>query len=85
MKKKKKSIPNLIKILILIIAILLVLVAYAFIVKPVINGMVVNAYNEGIQSAITEVFKRAAACQQVPLIVGNKTRIVIDLSCMQIQ
>ncbi len=37
----------------------------------------------GYQQAIVEIAQKAEACQQVPLVIGNKTVNVFAIKCLQ--
>ncbi len=83
MKEKKDKTRLVIGILILVIVVLLVVVAYAFIAKPVINGLVIQGYNQGAQDVIVQIAQQATTCQQVPLRIGNQTINIVAVECLQ--
>lgn len=83
MKIKDKK-DALILILSIVSLLLLLVVAYTFLVKPVLNGLVTKGQNEGVQYAVTTIVQQAATCQQpVPLTVGNQTINLVALECYQ--
>jgi len=71
------------KILLLIISILIIFIVYAFVVKPVISGYIINAQNQGYASAIVSIMQQSSQCQQVPLTFGNQTMNIIWVECLQ--
>ena len=75
----------LVPILIVIIVILVGVILYALVIKPAINGYMVNAQNQGIQYAIYSIMQQAVQCQPsgVPLIFGNQTINIIAIECLQ--
>ncbi len=85
MKEKKKKTGLIIGILILVIIVLLVVIAYAFVVSPKINGMVIQGYNKGFEDTIVQIAQTAGypSCQQVPLKIGNQTVNLIAVECLQ--
>ncbi len=83
MKEKRDKTGLVIKILILVIIVLLVVIAYVFIAKPVINGLVIQGYNQGAQDVIVQIAQQSATCQQVPLRIGNQTINIVAVECLQ--
>ena len=75
----------LIAVLIAVIVILLGIVLYAFVIKPTINGYVVQGQNEGLEFAVVSIMQRAAppTCKTVPLFYNNQTINVISVECLQ--
>ncbi len=72
-------------VLILVIVILLGVIAYAFVLRPALNGYTIKSQNEGIQYAVFTIMKQAATCQQVPLTFQNQTMNIIWVDCLQQQ
>lgn len=72
-------------ILIAVIVILLGIIAYAFVLKPVINGYVIKTQSDGIQYAVYSIMQQAAKCPTtgVPLTFGNVTMNIVALECYQ--
>jgi hypothetical protein len=83
MKEKKDKTKFVMGVLISIIIILLVVIAYVFIGKPVINGLVIQGYNQGAQDVIVQIVQQAGTCQQVPLRIGNQTMNIVAVECLQ--
>ncbi len=81
MAKNKKDI--LIFVLIGIIMLMLVFIAYIFLVKPAISGLVVEGQNQGIQYTILSIMQQAATCQEVPLTFGNQTINIVAVDCIK--
>jgi hypothetical protein len=81
----EKSAKVLIGILVAVIAILLVIVLYTFVVKPKLNGYVVQGQNEGFEFAVVSIMQRAAPpnCQTVPLFYQNQTINLVSVECLQ--
>lgn len=82
MKEKRNKTGLVIGILILVIIVLLVVVAYAFIARPAINGLVVQGYNQGAQEVIIQIAQLANTCQVVPLTLGNQTINIVAVECL---
>ena len=76
---------TLVMVLVAIIVILLAIVVYAFVVRPTINGYVVNGQNQGVELAVVSIMQRAAPpnCQVVPLTYQNQTVNVVAVECLQ--
>ncbi len=74
----------LILILILIIVVLAGILAYIFILKPTINGYVIQGQNEGFEVAVVSIMQRAAppSCQVVPLFYNNQTVNIVSVECL---
>jgi flagellar basal body-associated protein FliL len=72
-------------ILILVIVVLLGIIAYAFVLKPVLNGYTIKSQNEGVQYTIFTIMQQASKCQQVPLTFQNQTMNLIWVDCLQQQ
>lgn len=81
----KNRIAIAISILVLMVLILGFLVAYAFIVKPVVSGYVINAQNSGMEQAIVTIVQLSQNCQIVPLTIGEETTQLINVDCIQQQ
>lgn len=47
------------------------------------NTKIQGAYNQGAADVIAQVFQRTDSCGVVPLTLGNATRSVADVSCIQ--
>lgn len=84
MDMKSNKIDLLVKILILVIVILVAIIAYVFVVKPSITSYTIEGQNQGYQYAILQIAQQAAACQQVPLTIGNQTINIIAIECLQL-
>jgi hypothetical protein len=82
MKEEKKKTRLIIGILIFVIIVLLSIIAYVFIVKPAINGLIVKGYNQGAQNVIIQIAQQATTCQQVPLVIGNQTINIVAVGCL---
>jgi len=81
MKIKDKR-DVLIWVLVLILAALLVLLAYVFLIKPAITGMVAEYYYAGQSDAVSSIIEYAKTCQQLPLTYGNDTINIIAVECI---
>jgi len=81
MGKDKRD--RLILILILVIAALLITLAFIFLIKPAINGMVVQGQNDGYNYAVAQLFTLASPpqCQQVPVTFENQTINLVAVEC----
>ena len=81
MKRAEKK-----KIMILIIIVLLVVLAgvlaYLFLIKPAINGYVINGYKQGVTYAVYSVMQQASTCKPVPLYLGSINMSVIWVDCL---
>lgn len=78
-KDKTKILVTALAILVIVLGLL---VAYAFVLKPAMNGYAVKSQNDGIQYAIFSIMQAAAKCQQVPLVFGNQTINIIAVECL---
>lgn len=82
----ERSTKTVMWIMLVVILVLLMFIAYAFFIQPAYTGFVANRQNEGIQfgvqNAILQIAQQAAACQQVPLTIGNQTVVVIGTHCL---
>ena len=83
MGERKNNTRMIIGILISVIIILLIVIIYAFVVKPAINGMIVQGYNQGAQDVIIKIAQESIKCQQVPLVIGNQTINIVAVDCLQ--
>jgi len=85
MGKNKKDL--LIISLIAVIILMLGFFAYMFLVRPAINGFIINEQNRGIeygaQQTVITIAQQAATCNPVPLTVGNDTINLIAIECLQ--
>ena len=81
MKIKDKR-DVLIWVLVLVLAALLIVLAYVFLVKPAITGMVLDYYTAGQSDAIYSIIEYAKTCQQLPLTHGNETVNLIAVNCL---
>lgn len=81
MKIKDKR-DVLIWVLVLILVALLVLLAYIFLIKPAITGMVTEYYYAGQSDAISSIIEYSKTCQQLPLTYGNETVNIIAVNCL---
>jgi len=43
-----------------------------------------DAYNQGLTDAIATIYQQTENCQAVPIILGNFTKTVFDVSCIAI-
>lgn len=83
MGKDKRD--KLILILVSVIVVLLIVLAFVFLVRPAMNGMVVQGQNQGYTYAFQQIFSLAAQCQQVPITYENQTINLIAVECLQKQ
>ena len=74
---------RLIIVLVFIIILLLGVIGYLFLIKPSINGLVVQGRNQGYAYAIYSLMQQASACQPIPLYFENQTVTVIAVECLQ--
>lgn len=44
---------------------------------------VTQGYNKGLTDAITKIYQETNACQPVPIFVGEQTKNIIDIACLQ--
>lgn len=58
------------------IIIILVLI-YLFVIRPAINQMAVNTYNQGIQYALISMMQEAMECKEIPLTNSNNVTITL--------
>jgi hypothetical protein len=72
----------LIWILGIIVVALLLLLAYIFLIKPALNGLVVEGYYLGQEEAVSSIVQYAKTCQQLPLTYGNETINIIAVECL---
>jgi hypothetical protein len=72
----------LIWILGIIVVGLLLLLAYIFLVKPALNGLVVEGYYMGQEEAVSSIIEYAKTCQQLPLTYANETVNLIAVNCL---
>ena len=42
-----------------------------------------NGYNTGVKNSITEIFQQTSNCNPTYIWVGNDTRQLIDVACLQ--
>ena len=82
MKKIKDKRDVLIWILVLVLAALLIALAYVFLIKPAITGMVSEYYYAGQSDAIYSIIEYAKTCQQLPLTYENETVNLIAVNCI---
>lgn len=82
MKGEKNK--RLMIILIAVIVILLGIIAYAFVLKPALNGYVIKTQTDGVQYAVFTIMQQASQCQPVPLKnpFGNETMNIIWTDCI---
>jgi hypothetical protein len=81
MKMKDKR-DVLIWILALVVVVLLIVLAYIFLVKPALNGLVVEGYYMGQNEAVSSIIEYTKTCQQLPLTYGNETVNIIAVNCL---
>ena len=82
MKMKDKR-DVLIWILALVVVALLIVLAYIFLVKPALNGLVVEGYYTGQSEAVSSIIQYVKTCQQLPLTYGNETVNIVAVNCIQ--
>jgi len=41
-----------------------------------------DAYNQGLTDAIATIYQQTENCQGVPIVIGNLTKTVFDVSCV---
>ena len=41
-----------------------------------------NAYDQGLLDAVTAIYQQTENCQGVPINIGNLTKTVFDVSCL---
>ncbi len=44
-----------------------------------------NGYNAGVENFIIEIFQQTSNCQPTYIRIGNDTKQLIDVACLQIQ
>ena len=44
-----------------------------------------NAYDQGIIDTISAIYNESENCQGVPITVGNLTKTIFDVSCLNIE
>jgi len=71
----------LILILIIAVVVLLSVLAYLFLIKPALSGLVIQGQNQ----AIVAIFQQAATCNAIPLTLGNQTLNLVAYECLQQQ
>jgi hypothetical protein len=71
--------------LVLVIVVLLGFVMYSFVIRPSITGFAMNAYNGGVQDAVTSIMQQASQCNPVPLTSGETIMNMIWIDCLQQQ
>lgn len=74
---------NLIISLIIIIVILLAILFFAFVLRPTLDGYVVQGQSEGYEAAIFNVVQVASTCQPFPVTYQNLTVTLYALECQQ--
>jgi flagellar basal body-associated protein FliL len=79
-RDKKKAI---IIALILVIVILLMVIVYLFWIKPSLNGLITQGWNDGYTFAVVSLMQQASSCQPVPIYFENQTINVIAIECLQ--
>lgn len=69
---------------ILVIALLIILgiLAYFFLITPMINGFIIAGYNQGVTSAVNYLIDKSTACQPIPVTMGNQTTNLIAIECL---
>jgi len=82
MKLKDKR-DVLILILGLVVVALLLVLVYIFLVKPALNGLVVEGYYMGQDEVISSIIEYVKTCQQLPLTYGNETVNIVAVDCIQ--
>lgn len=80
MKRDKRKI--LIWILVIALLIVLGILAYFFLITPMLNGFVIAGYNQGVTSAVNYLIDKAATCQPIPVTMGNQTANLIAIECL---
>jgi len=68
--------------LIAVIVVLLGIVMYSFVIRPAFTGYATNAYNQGLQVAVSSIMQQATTCQPVPLTIGETTINMIAMECL---
>lgn len=83
MGKDKRD--KLILALVLVIAVLLIVLVFVFLIKPALNGMVIQGQGQGYNYALQQLFALASPpqCQQVPITIENQTINLIAVECLQ--
>lgn len=61
----------------LLVLVLGVLVLYAFVIKPSLNGYVVNAQNQGVNATMNYILNQLQQQGYVSFNVGNQTLILV--------
>jgi len=91
---KKIMIFNKQKILIIGLAVTLLLVVIQFVIIdnwiiPALQQDLLDAhnigYNSGMEDALTGLFQQTSTCQPTNIWIGNNTKQLIDVACLQIQ
>lgn len=67
--------------LIAVIVLLLGFVMYSFVIRPAFTGYATNAYNQGLQVAVSSIMQQVTTCQPVPLTIGETTIPVMAVGC----
>ncbi len=82
------------KFLIIILAVALAAIFVWFVIIdnyiiPAIQQEIINSYqngyNAGVENSITEIFQQTSNCNPTYIWVGNDTRQLVDVACLQIQ
>ena len=43
-----------------------------------------NIYNQGLTDAFTTIYQQTENCQSVPIVIGNMSKSIFDVSCLNI-
>lgn len=84
MNKQKLSI--IILVITLSIVFLWFVVIDNFIIPVIQQDMTLsykNGYNHGMQDSIIGIFQQSLGCQPVNIWIGNDTKQIIDVACLQ--
>ena len=80
------------KLLIIILAVALAILFVWFVIIdnyiiPTIQQEIItsyqNGYNAGVENSITEIFQQTSNCQPTHIWIGNNTKQLIDVACLQ--
>ncbi len=80
----KRERSKLIPIILVAVAVIIVLVVLFFlVVRPTINGYIVEAQTQGYQYAVYTLMTQASQCQPVPVFFGNQNMSLIWIDCLK--
>ena len=80
------------KLIIIILAIVLAVIFFWFVIVdnyiiPTIQQQITtsyqNGYNAGVENSVTELFQQTSNCNTMYIWIGNDTRQLVDVACVQ--